>query len=202
MDGVSKDAILLLQYLLPGFIAAWIFYGLTPFELPSQFERIIQALILTSIIQIIVLFEKLALDRLGRPWTWSVSDESSHLIASTISAFIIGLLFSVCANRDIFHRLARRIGVTQETLYDSEWSGAFRSHVTYVVLQLKDERRIYGWPREWPSDPKDGHFLLEEPSWLTADGKEEPITGVSSVLVDVLDVKWVEFMERVWEKET
>jgi hypothetical protein len=201
MEGIGKDAILLLQYLLPGFFAAWIFYGLTPYELPSQFERVIQALILTLIIQALVHFEKLLLDALGRPLSWSVSDTSSQLIASTITGLFIGLLFSASANHDTFHSFARRLGITQETSYPSEWFGAFCAEITYVVLQLNDERRVYGWPREWPSDAKEGHFVLEQPSWITEDGQDHPMTGVASFLIDVSEVKWVEFMEKPWESK-
>jgi len=48
---VSQQVIALLQYLLPGFLAAWIFYGLTSYAKPSNFERVIQALIFTLFIQ-------------------------------------------------------------------------------------------------------------------------------------------------------
>jgi hypothetical protein len=71
-------------------------------------------------------------------------------------------------------------------------------NVTYVVLHLKDERRLYGWPIEWPSVPDRGHFLLVQASWLK-DTEEIPIKGVKSILIDVNDVRWVEFMEKTWE---
>ncbi len=71
-------------------------------------------------------------------------------------------------------------------------------NVTYVVLHLKDERRLYGWPIEWPSLHDRGHFLLVQASWLK-DTEEIPIKGVESILIDVNDVRWVEFMEKTWE---
>jgi hypothetical protein len=200
MDGLSHDAIQILQYLLPGFLAAWIFYGLTPYDVPSQFERVIHALILTLVIQTFVFLEKWILDVASHPWMLSISDDSSHLIASTISAFVVGIVFAFCANHDTFHGVARFLKITQETSYSSEWFGAFCTNVTFVVLQLKDERRIYGWPQEWPSDSKEGHFLLVSPSWLLPDGAEEPMTGVSSILINTADVEWVEFMEKSWER--
>ena len=201
MEGIGKDAIQILQYLLPGFLAAWVFYGLTPYRLPSQFERVVQALIFTLIIQAVVYLERLGLDGLGRPWTLSISDEPSRLFASAITALIAGCIFSLCANHDLFHGLARMLRVTTETSYPSQWYSAFCSNVTYVVLQLGDGRRIYGWPREWPSDPQQGHFLLEEPSWLTEDGQSHDITGVSDILIAVSDVRWVEFMKQSWKQK-
>ncbi|WP_425032221.1 hypothetical protein [Pelagibius sp.] len=58
MDSINEDIVGLLQYLLPGFLAAWVFYGLTAHQKPSQFERVIQALIFTLIVQAIVSLEK------------------------------------------------------------------------------------------------------------------------------------------------
>jgi hypothetical protein len=125
MEGLGKDAIQLLQYLLPGFLAAWVFYGLTPYRLPAQFERVIQALIFTLIIQAVVYPEKMLLDRLGRPWALSISDEASHLVASAITALLVGCVFSLCANHDLFHALAGRLKITTETSYPSQWYSAF-----------------------------------------------------------------------------
>lgn len=203
MGTVAKETIALAQYLLPGFLAAWIFYGLTSHPKPSQFERVIQALIFTLVTRGIVLVEKSALLAIGQHWSIGTWTADSEVICATIAAVLLGAVFAFFANNDGFHRLARRFGITRETSFPSEWFGAFLKNVTYVVLHLKDERRLYGWPDEWPSEPRRGHFILTHASWLAeSDGKtvETPITGVESILVNVEDVKWVEFMHKTWEK--
>jgi len=63
------------------------------------------------------------------------------------------------------------------------------------VLHLEGGRRIYGWPIEWPTDPKNGHFVLEQVSWLDGD-KETELLGVHQMLVDATEVFLVEFMEN------
>ncbi|MCF4998544.1 hypothetical protein GIW69_23595 [Pseudomonas syringae] len=50
MDDLVKDLIPLLQYLIPGFLSAWIFYSLTAFKRPDTFGQIVQALIFTLVI--------------------------------------------------------------------------------------------------------------------------------------------------------
>jgi hypothetical protein len=40
-------------------------------------------------------------------------------------------------------------------------------------LHLNDERRIYGWPEEWPSDPRAGYFSIAEAEWIEAVDDEE-----------------------------
>ena len=46
-EGVPKDVLNLIYALMPGFVAAWIFYGLTAHPQKTPFERTIQALIFT-----------------------------------------------------------------------------------------------------------------------------------------------------------
>ncbi len=48
MELASKELVGIISYLLPGFLAAWIFYGLTAHPKPQPFERVVQALIFTA----------------------------------------------------------------------------------------------------------------------------------------------------------
>jgi len=193
MDGVAQDTIALLQYLLPGFLAAWVFYALTSFPKPSQFERVVQALIFTLITQALVFAEKILLLQAGRLVQLGTWTADSDLVASAVTGGILGLSASFAANNDTLHRYLRKARITRETSYPSAWYRAFLSGETFVVLHLKDERRIYGWPQEWPSDPTKGHFVLQQTSWL--DGTTNiPMDGVDAVLVAVEDVELVEFV--------
>ena len=51
MEHVAPAVVDLLQFLLPGFLAAWVFYAFTSYQKPSEFERVIQALIFTLLIK-------------------------------------------------------------------------------------------------------------------------------------------------------
>ena len=188
----SKEIIDILQYLLPGFISAWIFYSLTSYRKPSQFERVVQALIFTVLIQALLsIFEKYCPVVYGKVpgLVWSL----------IVAVFVIGLPFSYFANNDLVHRLLRFFNITKETSYPTEWYGAFRNdRESPIILHLHDERRLYGWLKEWPSDPKLGHFVIAYPSWLQSEGesvKVVEVTNIESILMDVTEVKWIEFME-------
>ena len=204
MESISNNVVTILQFLLPGFIAAWIFYSLTSYSKPSQFERVVQALIFTLFIQALVIFTKYLLLKVGVYWSVGNWSESSSLIVSIKIAIMFGVVFSYFANNDKIHKYLRDKGITRETSYPSEWFGSFLNNVTFVVIHFNDERRLYGWPIEWPSEPTNGHFVIADPSWLEEGEKgvkEKRITGVSHILVDVKDVKWVEFLEKTWEND-
>jgi hypothetical protein len=194
MESIAKDSLALIQFLLPGFLAAWVFYSLTPYAKPSQFERVVQALIFTLFVQASVYLVKWISFSLSRYISFGSWSQESELIWSILCGLTVGLAFSAFANNDAFHRLLRWGGITKETSYASEWYSAFCSNITYVVLHLNDERRAYGWPIEWPSEPMQGHFLLAHPSWIV-DGKDLPITGASKLMIAAKDVMWVEFVD-------
>lgn len=198
MENFAADLVSLLQYLLPGFLSAWIFYGFTSFQKPSQFERVVQALIFTLVVQAglaVIYWFGTHLGKVQLDLT-----KESELLSSVFLAIAIGFLFAFFANTDRFHALVRKLRITKETSYPSEWYGEFSKRVTYVVLHLSGERRIYGWPREWPSSPESGHFSLEQASWLTLENEEIALNDVEAVMIPVKDVTLVEFMRRPEEE--
>lgn len=197
---MAENLIQLLQYLLPGFLSAWVFYGFTSFERPSQFERVVQALILTLFVQSIVYLYKTIIFFLSRWISLGVWSDDVELISSVIIAAVLGFVFAFFANSDKFHAFIRWAKISKETSYPTEWFGEFSKQVTYVVLHLDGERRLYGWPKEWPSSPNKGHFSLMQPSWLDKD-KEIPLLEVESILVPADQVCFVEFMKKNWEQD-
>ncbi len=185
----------LLNYLLPGFVTAWVYYALTAYSRPTQFERIVQALIFTLIVQGTLVPVKYLLifigDNLYSIGYWS---ENIQLVYSIIIALFIGLIISRYANNDKFHKILRHFNFTRQTSFPSEWFGVFAQHDTYVVIHLKDGRRLYGFPEEWPSEPKVGHFAIGEAEWLTDNGSVN-LDTVDNIIIPADQVLFVEFMK-------
>lgn len=220
----AQGAIELLRYLLPGFVAAWVYYGFTSHEKPSQFERTVQALIFTFFVQAIVaVSHKLMLWLGDRGLVLGAWDQEAELVWLVGSGLAFGLLIATLTEHDIIHTWARRWTLTRRASYASEWYEAICHHKGYVVLHLKDERRLFGYPQVWPSNPDRGHFLMVRASWLmrsppqydpvpvvseagaqskpegTRHGMNEPNGAAHNVewsqLVDAADVQWVEFIQ-------
>ena len=203
MDWTSSDAIAVFTYLLPGFVAAWVYYGLTPYSPPSPFERIVQALIFTVVVQAaLVLFRELLFVLAARSgYRLGIWTADSALLSSIFIAFGLGLLFSLFANNDGIHMLLRRLRITKETAFASEWFAAFARHPTYVVLHLSGDRRLYGWPEQWPSDPTQGHFALARAEWLMDNNESIPLKDVESIIIPASEVQMVEFMNPNSQEE-
>jgi uncharacterized protein YwgA len=197
MEFLSQSAIDLLNYLLPGFVTAAVVFTLTPAPRPSPFERVVQALIFTMLVQVAVFGLQQLLtglgSRVGVLGTWS---EEVRLTWSVVLAVGLGLALAWAANTDKVHGILRKLRITCQTSYSSEWYGAFSKNVGYIVLHLQGRRRLLGWAVEWPSTPGKGHFVMENAEWLSDEigGTSMELTDVNQVLIKAEDVEMVELM--------
>ena len=150
MVGISGEIASLLAHLLPGFLTAWIFHGLTAHRRNSPFERAVQALIFTAIIQAVVVVMEWLLLQIGQlkwtsfgPWSQDVA-----FVWSILIAVVLGHLMSLFANKNWYHAVLYKWGVTEKTSYPSEWFSAFHRHKNQILLHLTGGRRLFGWPEE------------------------------------------------------
>lgn len=194
MESLTSEFFNILKFLLPGFLTAWIFHAFTAYPKPSQFERVVQALIFTIIIQGIIFPVKIASLFLGKIHSFGHWNEASVTFTSYLFSIVLGLAFSYYANNDKFHNFLRILKITKQSSYHCEWYGAFHDREKCrVVLNLIDGRRIYGWPYEWPSDPSKGHMVLTEAAWIEGS-KYVDMPQVDAIMFKVSDIQWVEFI--------
>lgn len=199
MPELAKDTVALLSFLLPGFLVAWVFYALTSHQRPAQLERVIQALVFTLFVKASVFVERAFLEFVGRrfsvgPWTPDV-----ELVASLMTALLVGLATAYLVNNDALHAYLRKKGISKRSSHPSEWCGVLTEYPCHVVLNLKDERRLYGWPEVWPSDSEKGHFFIVYASWLCGSESIE-LEATEGILVDVKDVSFIEFVKTPKEQ--
>ena len=194
MAWASSEVVSVLVFLLPGFVAASVFHSLTSHPKPDTFDRLIQALVFTVIVNAIIVGISLVAN--------ITSEESWIPVLAVLISMMLALMTVYWSNNDTMHGILRRLGVTKETSYPSEWYSTFwRLNDCYVVLHLKGERRLYGWPEEWPSQPDRGHFRISEGEWLGNDENDGvSTTGVSAILIPASDVEMVEFIKGVDEQ--
>lgn len=201
--GISTEVVTILDYLLPGFVAAWVFYGLTGHPKQSPFERVVQALIFTIIVRALLAvveqgthFAVLSCGVLIDAWS-----EPARLVTSIIIALLVGHAIAWIANNNAYHRKLYKWRITTKTSLVSEWHSAFSSRDCYIILHLGDtmgNRKLFGWPLEWPDKPKEGHFVIIEPEWLTEEDGEyqrSPAEHDEMILVCAANVLMVEFVK-------
>jgi hypothetical protein len=202
VESVSTETLKLINALLPGFLAAWIFYGLTPHPKQTPFERTVQALIFTAIIRVLTWMMQLVGLLLGKRWAISLWTADVDLFWSVIIAAAVGIGFSYCSNNNILHKWLISWGVTKRHSLPSEWYSALSKDERYVILHLEGNRRLHGFPIEYPDQSDSGHFVLVYPQWLLGDNECIPLTHVERMLVPAKSVEMVEIMKSAAEVQS
>jgi len=201
MPEISKEIIVLLQYLLPGFLVAWVFYSFTAHAKPNQFERVVQALIFSLVVKIVTTVFMHFLYFIGRWYSLGKWTIDSELVSSVTLAILLGILFSTLSNTGKLHAVFRKFSISKSTGGPSEWHYALNEYPRYITLHLKDERRVYGWPEAWPTGSEKGHFFLVHPSWLCDGETAHELNSLKGLLVSVKDVRWIEFSKAPGEDD-
>lgn len=197
MEALSKETVSLLQYLAPGFIAAWIYYGLTPNAKPPQFERVVQALIFTVIVQTLVLGQQSFFEFVGRYHSIGIWTSQVNLVASVATGLLLGALIAIIISKEWVHRCARFMGMSRGTGHPSDLYAAFVDEPRWVVLQLKSGMRLEGWPLRFPSQPDIGHVYLTHVGRTYKGFPCEDLEDLSvlhGMLIAVSDIESIEFL--------
>ena len=189
----------LVQYLFAGLVASWVYYGLVPATKPSAFDRLVDALVLTALIRLMMQGVALAIPPLA-PVLELVENPSSladsffgSLLVIGVSV-LFGLLRAVLTNKNIPHRWLIARGWTDQAAIRSNLSHAFSVRQdSFVVLNMRDGRRLYGWPLSWPDRTDDNYFLLSDYVWLDA-GDDKEKSPDAAILIAGRDVEMVEFV--------
>lgn len=197
----DSDIVKAIFQMLPGFISAWIFYGLTAHARPTPFERVVQAFIFTMFSEAVVIVMGKLFLLVGTWKSMGIWTEDTAFVWKVLTSIALGLTFACLANTNKLHQRLPD-WITKRTSYPSEWFSAFSRNKLCVYLNLKGDRRIFGWAEEWPDEPGKGHFLLAMPEWILDDNTRVPLVGLERILVPAADVEIVEFekpIERVME---
>lgn len=200
MQDIVNDVLPLIQSLVPGFLMMTVFYWFAEVPKPGQFERTIQALIATAIIQVLINIIESAAHGLGRVYSIGPWSPDAALVFSIVLAFLAGLYLAYLCNQDKIYEIARKLKITSKASVDDA------SHIYKtlgqcpVVLQLTDGRRLMGFYSIFPNSKQTGSFLIEQPHWL--QGEEIiPCETTRAIHITGSDVHWVEFLEPTPEDE-
>src|SRR5688572_26081894 len=103
MDWPIVDLLTLFNNLLPGFVAAWVFYGLTAHPKTHQFERVVQALIFAVPVQLLNVAVREMAFALGGWHSFGEWSSNVSLFWSYSLALFFGFLVATAANNDFPH---------------------------------------------------------------------------------------------------
>ena len=206
-EKIVESAAAGLVALLPGFVSAWIFYGLTPHKKPDKFERVVQAFVFTFISQGIVAAVRFvsvaagfALRRIAPQaplFEWSAD---GGLIWSLLIAVALGFILVYYANNGKFHRWLRNRNISNRTSHPSEWYNILKSAChderRRILFHLTGNRRLEASVEEWPDQADAGHFILADCQWILDNNDAVALHKVWRLVLPAIEVEMMEIEKR------
>lgn len=201
---ITYETINILLLLVPGFIATRIIDAITQRREQNDVGRLVEALIFSFLIYAIVnlftdwqpIFRAVTS---GEVTTYKFSTD--HILLMTIAIFtaLVPITIGVILHYDLFMKVLRFLRITDKTWRDSLWQDVFIEQKRFLVINLKDERRIYGWPMYYSNDPKEGFIYLYNPAWIDEDGKYVEC-GTHGILIQMENIDSIEFIKEDSER--
>ena len=104
MSWASSEIVSVFIFLLPGFVAATVFYAFTAHPKPNEFGQVVHALAFTMVGQLIAGSIQLLATAQGASDPWPASLE---IIVPTLNAAAVALLAAYLSNKDLTYKAFR-----------------------------------------------------------------------------------------------
>lgn len=193
-----------LLYLLPGLITCSIVRMLTVPDERTVFDRVLRAMLYTFLChvfwQVSILFVAVGASLYGlctdHLWLWQPAEPSPRATILGLAAcgMVLGLVVTSAINTDWLVACLRRLVPTKRTSRPSEWYEMFYTTNNWLVLHLKDGRRVYGWAFLYPDTPSEGHLVLKGARWLHDTGDPPTYDHDLTIMIPVQLVEFIEFV--------
>jgi hypothetical protein len=204
MGEFKIEAVVVLLFLLPGFLASRLKQHLTVNREQSELDKIVEALLYSFIIYTTFSFVAKSLpvaldtETKGPITEYSLRSNRFQLLLLTTLAFLVALAMSYAANHDIWGRFFRWIKATNRSWRDTIWSDVFHNFGGAVQVELSDSRIVMGWLKYFSDRPGDSSLFLEKAAWVTADFQVIPITGPGIFLTKDSGIRSISFLK--WQQ--
>lgn len=175
---LTIEALNILLLLLPGFMSGQIFYSLFQSGDVSVSKRVLDALLFSFVIYLLVSsfisWEPLAYVKADSGHFEYVFNKNNTIIWLSIAAIIlVPIIVGFFYFSDLVHTILRKLNVTTKTSRSNTWNDAFLTQYRYVIVTLKDGRRVRGYPTMFSTDPEEGFLYLYNPAWINDDKEKE-----------------------------
>jgi hypothetical protein len=202
----SLQALAVLFILLPGFLAAYILQSLATRPKQTDLERVVEALIFSSLIY----FASVLLVGRSLPLSWqSVKDSAGNATYAVQIAWwklsviilvlpvMLGTGFAWLVEHDLLLRILRLCKLTERTSRSSTWIDVMTDINSVAQVELSDGRKVMGLITYYSVDPEDSSIFLEEAAWVDETGTATvPIKGPGILLTKEAGIRSVMFLDE------
>lgn len=187
----SIDALLLLVYLMPGFIGMLVFESLAEIKRRQSPEKIglivfftIISILSISIIHPVSLVPDF--DELKKNPGLLSDLVKSNVLQSSVAAALFGVVFSTIANYRIIYIVASFLKLTKRTGSIDPWHQVFSKHRrVWIQIRFEDGSILVGWPKYYSEEGEVREVFLAKATWhfpVKNDESGEKAGGVIDII--------------------
>jgi hypothetical protein len=185
----DTGALFLILYLLPGFVGAVVYDYLVERQSPSNFERFIEALVLTLVSSVVAhvgfhvpLLPKIALSNEAPMTDVLGAFLGKSIFYVSIIASVISFIFATANNHKWIYWPLNRLRITYKNGEDDVWKDTFYKHRGFwISLKFEDGRVLIGWPKFYSQSGKPREIFVAEPTWWQPDAAGNLVAIVAQV---------------------
>jgi hypothetical protein len=196
---ITGETVMIFVYLIPGFLSSLILNQVVVRKDKDQMAKIVEALVFTFLIySIISIFigqspVTLIAKKTDAATEYSIQYNPTVVFPIIILSIILPLVLGYFATTDKHMSCLRWLRITDKTGRETAWLDIFTEQKKYVVVNLADGRRVFGWPMCYSNTPEEGLLYLQNPSWITRDGKYVELKIHGLFLVKANNIDSIEF---------
>jgi len=206
----SLEALQVMLVLLPGFVTYFV-----ESSLAYQREHSPTVMVARSLVYSLLVYALCSL-LAGAPWLFGASGNASQregaaniyvtawgVLFVLFVAVAAGLVIGAAKTHDWHMRVGRRVGLTRRTSRQGIWLDIMQDlyarqdrNGAWVVVGLKDGRRINGWPEHFSDEYNEGPTLfLTHAQWLSERYGQERCVSIPDpgILVLGSQIRFVQF---------
>jgi len=195
---ITAETVTIFVYLIPGFLSSQILNCVLVRKEKDHLAKIVEALVFTFIIYSIISLcirqspVTLIAKKIDATTEYSIQYNPTVVLPIIILSILFPLALGYLATTDKHMALLRRLRITDKTARDTVWLDVFTEQKRYVVVNLSDGRRVFGWPMCYSNTPEEGLLYLRNPSWITK-GKYVDLKIHGLFLVKANNIDSIEF---------
>jgi len=198
---VTFETLAVLAILLPGFLASAILNAVIVRKPLDAFSRLLEALAFSAAIYsvpVVVVFvggTNLGVFQSGISSGDYPAGVGYFALAVLLLTIAIPILAGASITHDVHMRLLRKLKITDKTARETVWFDVFTDiSDRYVVVNLRDGRRLLGWPQYYANTPEEGTIYLFDPYWINNNRGQNISLGRHGILISKEMIEMIEFV--------
>ena len=142
----------------------------------------------------------LKLKKIDNEIVYTLSPDIRLIFFTLLYSVVMPIIWGSVVHYDLHMKLFRKMKITNRTSRDTVWDDVFTDETRYIIVHLKDERKIAGWPLYYPIHKDDDFLYICQAAWINEDN-EEIETESHGFLISREMVELIEFMDDSNEEE-